>query len=895
LAAADVADVRQSCEAPVSIPNTLAHFVEASVRRAWVVVLAGLLLAIACMALAVTRLGVTTDLNGLFAASLPWKQRLAEFDREFPQFDDLIVAVIDAQIPEEAEATASGLATALSADKSHFKSVRRPDSSPYFDKNGLMFLDIDELGALLDQTIDAQPFLGQLAADPSARGLFAALSLVAMGVERGQANLTPFAPALKAFHTALSHAADGTLQPLSWERLLSGSLAEKAGPYRFVLLQPKLDYKALQPGGAATAAIRTAAAQLGPVQAGTAHVRVTGSVPLADEEFATAAKGAVAGLGGSFVVVALWLFLAVRSWRLILPILLTLILGLLLTTGFAALAVGTLNLISVAFAILFVGIAVDFAIQFSVRFREVRLDRPEIVAALSETARRVGIQVLVAALATSAGFLAFVPTSFSGVAELGLIAGAGMLIAFMCTITFLPAALAVFRPPAEAGEIGFSFLEPLDHWLVRRRRALVALFGVLAVGGMVCLPRLVFDADPLHTKDPNTEAMQTLHDLMANPLSNPYSIDILEANPADAAAVARRVSDLPLVAEALTIESLVPTDQPAKLALIADAANILEPTLNPRTPAAPVTPNDIRLAARSAAQQIGKALPKLSPDDPLAGLARDLEGLTRASDATAMATNAALTQYLPEQIDRLRTALGAAPVTLKDIPPAIARDWLLPDGGARVQVTAKPDAQGSAGLHRFVAEVTGVVPEAGGSAVAIIATSDTIISAFQRAAIGAIVMIALILFAILRRLLDVALVLAPLLLASMLTVLVCTFLPLQLNFANIIALPLLLGVGVSFNIYFVINWRGGEHSRLASATARAVVFSALTTATAFGSLALSAHPGTASMGMLLLISLGCTLVATLLFVPALLASLPDPRPVQAEARAATTTRSFRRS
>ncbi len=876
----------------MSLPSILAHLVEASVRRAKVVVLAGLVLAAACTALAVTRLGVTTDLNGLFAASLPWKQRLAVFDREFPQFDDLIVAVIDAHIPEEAEATASGLAAAMAADKAHFKSVRRPDSSPYFDKNGLMFLDADELGALLDQTIDAQPFLGQLVADPSARGLFAALSLVAMGVERGQANLTPFAPALKAFHKALSLAADGTPQPLSWQRLLSGTLAEKAGPYRFVLLQPKLDYKALQPGGAATAAIRAAAAQLAPVQAGTAHVRITGSVPLADEEFATAAKGAVAGLAASFVVVALWLFLAVRSWRLIVPILLTLILGLLLTTAFATLAVGTLNLISVAFAILFVGIAVDFTIQFSVRFREMHLDRPEVVAALSETARRVGIQVLVAALATSAGFLAFVPTSFSGVAELGLIAGAGMLIAFVCTITFLPAALALLRPPAEAGEIGFAVLEPLDRWLVRWRRALVALFAALAVAGMVCVPRLVFDADPLHTKDPNTEAMQTLGDLMANPLSNPYSIDILEPSPADAAAVAKRVSDLPLVADALTIESLVPTDQPAKLALIADAANILDPTLSPRTPASPVTPNDIRLAARSAAQQIGKALPKLPPNDPFALLGQDLGELARASDGTAMAANAALTQYLPEQIGRLRTALGAAPVTLKDIPAPLARDWLLPDGRARVQVTAKSDAQDSAGLHRFVAEVTGVVPEAGGSAVAIIATSDTIISAFQHAAVGAIAMIAIILFAVLRRVLDVALVLAPLLLGAMLTVLVCVFLPLQLNFANIIALPLLLGVGVSFNIYFVMNWRSGEHSRLASATARAVIFSALTTATAFGSLALSAHPGTASMGRLLLISLGCTLVATLLFVPALLASLPEPRSAQPRAQA---TLGFRRN
>jgi predicted RND superfamily exporter protein len=215
-------------------------------------------------------------------------------------------------------------------------------------------------------------------------------------------------------------------------------------------------------------------------------------------------------------------------------------------------------------------------------------------------------------------------------------------------------------------------------------------------------------------------------------------------------------------------------------------------------------------------------------------------------------------------------------VTIASIPAAISRDWLLPDGRARLQVTPKAAANGSAGLRAFVRQVTAAVPEASGSAVSIIASADTIIGAFRDAALGAIVMIALILFAVLRRLLDVALVLAPLLLAAFLTVLVCVLLPLPLNFANIIALPLLLGVGVSFNIYFIMNWRAGEHSRLASPTARAVIFSALTTGTAFGSLALSRHPGTASMGLLLLVSLGCTLLATLVFVPALLASLREP-------------------
>ena len=864
----------------MSVQNFLANVVERCTRHAGLVVLVGLLLGAAAVGLARQRLGITTDTDTLFSSALPWRQNQTAFDREFPQFGSLIVAVIDAQIPEEADATAAGLASALATDTAHFQSVTRPDSSPYFAKNGLLFLSKEDLGALLDHTIDAQPFLGQLVADPSARGLFAALSLIGMGIERQQADLEGFAAPLKAFHATLASALAGSPQPLSWQSLLGGSLADKAGPYKFVLLKPRLDYSALEPGGAATDALHAAAAKLEFVADGRAHVRITGSVPLSDEEFATVAQGAVAGLIGSLVLITLWLFLAVRSWRLIVPILLTLVLGLLLTTGFAALAVGTLNLISIAFAVLFVGIAVDFAIQFSVRFREMRLHWPDAKQALSETARRAGLQVLIAAIATAAGFVAFVPTSFSGVAQLGLIAGVGMVFAFICTLTFLPAALALFRPRAEAGEVGFTRLTPLDAAIVRHRRVILAISAVLAVGGIAGVAFLRFDADPLHTKNPNTEAMVTLRDLMANPITSPYSIDAIEPTLAQATETAKRADALPLVAEVLTLASLVPQDQPAKLALIADAANLLGPTLANRTAPAGVTPADLRLAAHTAATGLARATAKLPADSPIAQVAADLHGLETAPDATLMAANQALTRFLPFQLDQLRTALGAQPVTLQSIPPDITRDWLLPDGRARLQITPKPEASGGPGLGRFVDQVSAIMPEAGGSAVTIISSARTIIGAFRNAAIGAIAMIAVILFIALRRPLDVALVLAPLLMSALLTVVVCVTLPLMLNFANIIALPLLLGVGVSFNIYFVMNWRAGEHSRLASPTARAVIFSALTTGTAFGSLALSRHPGTASMGELLLISLGCTLLSTLIFVPALLASLrPHPRQV----------------
>ena len=208
-----------------------------------------------------------------------------------------------------------------------------------------------------------------------------------------------------------------------------------------------------------------------------------------------------------------------------------------------------------------------------------------------------------------------------------------------------------------------------------------------------------------------------------------------------------------------------------------------------------------------------------------------------------------------------------------DIPADIARDWVLPDGRARVQVLAHAGQRDSHGLAVFVDAVRTVAPDAGGSAVQIVETAATIVGAFRNAALFALGAITIILFVTLRRPLDVALVLMPLLLSAALTVLICVLAGLRLNFANIIALPLLLGLGASFSIYFVMNWRAGRRDFLSSATARAIVFSALTTGTAFGSLAASRHPGTASMGALLLLSLGATLTVTLLFLPTLLRTL----------------------
>jgi len=218
----------------------------------------------------------------------------------------------------------------------------------------------------------------------------------------------------------------------------------------------------------------------------------------------------------------------------------------------------------------------------------------------------------------------------------------------------------------------------------------------------------------------------------------------------------------------------------------------------------------------------------------------------------------------------LRSSLDPEEVNEKTLPPDLKSDWVAPDGRARVEVLPKGDPNDNEVIRAFARAVLAVEPTATGGPISILESGRTIVSAFIQAGAWALISIAILLYITLRRFGDVLLTLIPLLLAGVVTLEICVLIDLPLNFANIIALPLLLGIGVAFKIYYIMAWRGGQTNLLQSSLTRAVIFSALTTATAFGSLWLSSHPGTSSMGKLLALSLITTLAAAVLFQPVLM-------------------------
>ncbi|MBV9331386.1 MAG: MMPL family transporter [Alphaproteobacteria bacterium] len=841
-------------------------------RQRVAVVLVMLLATVAALVFTATHFRMDTNSEKLVSQNTDWRQRERHFDQLFPQRNNLILVVIDGATPERADYGASMLSAALASHRDLLPVVHRPDGGDFFRKNGLLFLSKPEVASTVSGLIGAQPFLGGLAADPSLRGLMTSLGLIADGVASGQTSLSRVAHPLAALSRTLGDALAGRKTFLAWRSLVTGAPPRPEEIRRFIEVQPRLDYAALEPGEAASRLIRGEAHRLGLDPANGVRVRLTGPVPLSDEEFATLAKRADLMGVAMFAAVLLTLWLGVRSVRIIGAILLTLASGLILTTAAGLVYAHVFNIISIAFIALFVGLGVDFAIQFSVRYRAERHASGDLPTALALAGRHAGTPLALAAAATAVGFFSFLPTNYSGVAELGVVAGIGMIIAFVLSITLLPALLMLLGAPGEPEQVGFRVFRPADRFMHRHRGIVLLAALALAVVSAALLPWLKFDFNPLDLRSRKVESVSTLYDLMRNAETSPNTIDVLAPGPDAAASMARRLGRLPEAGDIVTLESFVPQDQAAKLATIADAKSLLDTTLDPFGVSPPPTGSEVSAAMNGAAGKL--RLAAANDHSPARGtalwLADILARLAGAPDSARALAQAALIPDLKAMLGEIRDALSAQPVSMNSIPADLRRDWVAPDGTQRIEVHPRSTEFSNAALKSFSDAVRSVAPGATGTPISIENYGKTILRAFIQAGLISALVIAALLLVTLRHARDVIFTLVPLFLTGLLTLGSCVVLHLHLNFANVIALPLLLGIGVAFDIYFIMAWRNGATHLLASSLTRAVIFSALTTASGFGALWLSSHPGTASMGELLMISLGWTLLTTLFFLPALL-------------------------
>jgi hopanoid biosynthesis associated RND transporter like protein HpnN len=851
--------------------SAVTRIVESCSRHPWPVVILAVILSIGGAIHAAANFAITTDINKLISPNLEWRQRELAFEEAFPASFSSILVVVDAPTPELASQASRLLTERLQQDSKHFNAVYQLDGGPFFAKNGLLFQSEDELRQLTEGLGQASPIIGALAGDPSLRGLTRALSFGLLGVQNGQITLDDMTRPLTMAADTLEGVLAGQPASFSWRVLLSGEPPEPKDLRHFIEVQPVLDYAALEPGRAASDAIRKAADDLNLADDFQARVRLTGPVAMADDEYSTVKEGAFVNAAATILVVLVILWLALRSGRIILAVFLNLFVGLALTAALGLMMVGALNLISIAFAVLFVGLGVDFGIQFAVRYRAERYEVDDLHAALINTALHIGAPLTLAATAVAAGFLSFFPTAYKGVSELGQIAGVGMLIAYVLSITLLPALLMLLKPAGEPEPVGYRALAPVDRFLERHRIPVIAGTGIVALAGLPLLYYLTFDFNPVNLRSPDVESVGTFLDLRSDPNLGANAINVIAPNVDEARNVAQQLRQIPEVSTVTTVHDFVPQDQEAKLALIASLSRQLTPVLEGENGAPPTDAQNVT-ALNGMADELTRAAERSTGQGAEAakGLAADLTRLAQADSATRDRAEAAFVLPLRIALTDLKNYLQAEPVTLQDLPKNLLAQWIAPDGRTRVQASPKGDPNDNETLRGFARAVLAQFPHAVGGPISILESGDTVVSAFFHAGAYALISITILLWLVLGRFGDVLLTLVPLLLAGLVTLEACVLLGMPLNFANIIALPLLLGVGVAFKIYYIMAWRAGQTDLLQSSLTRAVIWSALTTATAFGSLWLSNHPGTSSMGKLLALSLVTTMAAAVLFQPALM-------------------------
>ncbi|MGD8809799.1 MAG: MMPL family transporter, partial [Gammaproteobacteria bacterium] len=842
----------------------LAGWIAAVSRAAWAIVVVAILATVGAGYFTVTNLKVDASIDNMLSKELPFRKTETAISEAFPLDNSVLSVIVEAEDDETADRAASALAARLAATPARFHSVFYPEGLPFFQRNGLLYLSVSELEDLSDKLIEAQPLLATLSADPTLRGL---ADILALAIEQSDASAAAaIAPALNRIAATVRKLEEGRDARLSWQSIMSDAPAEGGATARkFILVQPVLDHGSLDPVTPAIDAVDAAARALNLDEAHGVAIRYIGNALMLQEELETVRDGM--GLVGaiSLGLVVVLLVAGLRSLRLVTATLITLVAGLLWTAAFAVAAFEALNIISVAFAVLFIGLSVDFGIHFALRYREA-IGGAGQREALKEAGKGVGLALLLSAIAAAIGFLSFLPTDYRGVSELGVISGVGMFIALFLNLTLLPALLTIMpvremiAPPPQGAK------RSLYRRFVRRNALVIVIGAVLlaAVSALIA-PYAWFDDDPLNLRDPKSPSVQTLLDLLEDTRVEPYAAELLAPNVAAAEELAERFRALPQVESATTIADLVPKEQADKRAIIDDMALVMSPLLN-----APKDPPSLTDAERRAAfDKLRTVLThgKGAIAESARNLSTLLDGMPRTPETLTALENALLGGF-PDFRARLAALLSPEEVTLADLPEGLRARQVAADGKALVEIKPAQDLRDPIARQDFVDAVRTVAPETSGPPVRFTAVGETVVGAFRQAAITAGVLILLLLFVVLRRLRDVLLVLAPLALAILVTVALTVLFTTPFNLANIIVLPLVLGLGVAFGIQIVMRERSdSDGGFMETSTPRAVVFSALTTIGSFGALAMSNHPGTASMGLLLMLSISLTMICTLLVLP----------------------------
>jgi hypothetical protein len=866
------------------VARGVAWMVGVSCRHAWLVTIAVLAATAGILVYAGQNLGIHGDTESLFSPDLPFKQREHRYLEVFPAQNDNLFIVVDATTPERAGEAAAALAARMQAMPERFHDVYLPGGGEFFERHAFLYLKTEELEKLADQLAEVQPYIAELALDGSLRGLASMTARGVRAVRDGDIGGERLASIFQHMDEAVRARSDGRHYELSWAEVLASADFPGDPRRRFLMAQPVLDRNDLQPGKRAILEVRRVAEELGLTPGSGVQVRITGDVALSYEEMEVVRGQAASSAIGSIVLVALRLVHSLRSVRLFLATLLLLLVGLVWTAGFATLSVGRLNLISSSFAVIFIGLGVDFGIHLCLRYNELLSQVRSHTHAMRGAAYDVGTSIVLGGATTAIGFLAFIGTGFVGVAELGIISAGGLVVSVFLTFTLLPALMSLRPRPADAvdrSEAGWSGARlsalPIRHPRFVRTAALA--FGV---GSILLLPLARFDNNPLNVRDPSSESVRTFNDLLEKGGTSPWTLDGVAPDLATAEAIAQRVRGLDVVDRVVTVADYIPSDQDEKLDIIGDVRLFMAPTPGPGGLPEPATQQEQIDALKQLEAEIGALVASGAPPALAAPSQRLHESLGAylaklASDQLPVSSvgdlEASLMGTLREQLRILDAALTAGHVTLQNLPGALRERMITADGRVRVQIFPRYDIGDRKNLAAFVDQVREVMPEVAGSAAEVLESGRAVVRSLQQALLGAVVAITIVLLLVWRRIDDTALVLIPLFLAAALTVATTVLFDIPFNFADVIVLPLLLGMGVDSCVHLIHRARfpiAHDQGILGTSTARAVFYSALTSIFGFGTMGFASHVGLATLGQMLTLGVTYSMLCNMVVLPALI-------------------------
>lgn len=843
------------------------------IRFPWTLLIVTLLLCSGTGYYVYNHLPVDTNTANMLSPDLPFQQNQRRLDSAFPEDAATTIFVVESNTPEETAQAAVKLTALLSKEKDRFESVYIPSENAFFQQHALLYLDTADLETLAKKLTDAQPFIGHLAQNYSLDGLF---EIISLALNKRDENLPmDLNPLLLAIDNNLTQQISGQSQALSWQTLLADNKLAVDTKRVIVIAKPKLHFDAMLPAELAQNAAH-AAANAVMSENPAVKIRITGEPALEHEELESVTYGAqIAGIA-SLILVFVVQWVGFRSVKLLIITYIVLIMGLVFTAGFAAITVGHLNIISIAFASLYIGLGVDYAVHICLYYRDRRVRGYNNIDSIHHSMSGVGSSLFLCAMTTALGFLAFIPTDYSGVSELGIISGGGIFIGLLISVTVLPALLCIM-PVNNPKPIKSAFA---PQWVVtfpfHYSTPIRIVSILLAIGSCVVLTNLTFDSNPINLRNPKSESVSTIKELLKSKNDSPFAVNALGMSLDEANKLAEKMGKLSSVHDTITLSSFVAENQEEKLTILDDLNLMLgnqlknfDATLN----------NDNQKAALIKFNtELKKAIAENSPNAPIATLQQlqqHVEAFLAQADKSPTASYTQLEKnvlgLLPFTMERLRTSLTASEFGLNDIPADIKSHWLSANGLYRVLISPEKDQNDPDNQREFVTQVQSVDNNVSGLPIANQAGGNAVVGAFVQAFGSAFMVISLLLWAIYRNFKHMSLVIAPLLLAALLTGATNVLLDNPFNFANVIALPLLLGMGIDSSILIMHRLHFNVHedeNLLHSSTTRGIIFSSITTLCSFSSLSFTSHQGMASMGLLLSIGLFFTVICSLIVLPA---------------------------